>query len=201
MPPPEPIGWVFHPAQGAVESAPASCWCHPPRPPAPRMSGPFIATNYTAYQDCNLWKRPWPSRFRACSCLAQLQAGAWRRRPCGFLADCWPAPSKPCATSSIFDAKQRTGLPTTAAAPDPDLRDLATAGGSCLLRPPSGSRRWRRPGDGPNGCSWKLGASDTGDVQRKFGRLAGSNRAPTSDCPALERGVLPDRCRERHAGC
>ncbi|NBQ20946.1 MAG: bile acid beta-glucosidase, partial [Synechococcaceae bacterium WB6_3B_236] len=54
-PSPRPIGWYFTQGKGRVEAARKLAGATPHDLGAPNER-PFDATNYTAYQDCNLWK-------------------------------------------------------------------------------------------------------------------------------------------------
>ena len=82
-----PIGWYFTQGRGRVEADRKVKGATPHDLGAPNEV-PFDATNYTAYQDCNLWK----------DLASDYVLQVWRTfklAPTGedlsFLAECWPA--------------------------------------------------------------------------------------------------------------
>jgi len=84
----------------------------------------------TAYQELQTFLERPGLRFRLAG-VAQLQAGAWRERPCVSLPDCLARLAvEPCAYLSKHFDPTTTAFPTNAAAPDHKTFDrLATAGG------------------------------------------------------------------------
>ncbi|MEY3462229.1 MAG: hypothetical protein RLZZ468_7, partial [Cyanobacteriota bacterium] len=85
-PTPRPIGWYFTQGKGRVEAARKLAGATPHDLGAPNER-PWDASNYTAYQDCNLWK----------DLASDFVLQVWRTfklAPSGadlrFLADCWP---------------------------------------------------------------------------------------------------------------
>jgi len=123
-------------------------WCHP-HDLGPNER-PCDATNYTAYQDCKPLERP--GLPISCCRWAQLQAGAWRRRPafpCDLLCPLAVRGPLRRVPPSIFDANN-DGLPDNGGRPDQTFDDLRPlAGVSCLLRRPldrgAGGGPWRWP--------------------------------------------------------
>ncbi|MFM7237335.1 MAG: GH116 family glycosyl-hydrolase, partial [Cyanobium sp.] len=97
---PRPIGWYFTQGKGRVEAPRKVAGATPHDLGAPNER-PFAATNYTAYQDCNLWK----------DLASDYVLQVWRTfklAPNGeditFLAECWPAAVEALHYLKTFDA-------------------------------------------------------------------------------------------------
>ena len=84
---------------------------------------PWIATNYTSYQDCNQWK-DLPSDFVIQVYRAYQMTGADDGQ---FLSDCWPAVVETLAYLKQFDA-DGDGLPENGGAPDQTFDDWRLQG-------------------------------------------------------------------------
>ncbi|MFZ9753120.1 MAG: GH116 family glycosyl hydrolase [Cyanobium sp.] len=122
-PTPRPIGWYFTQGRGRVEAARKVAGATPHDLGAPNER-PFEATNYTAYQDCNLWK----------DLASDFVLQVWRTfrlAPSGedlrFLADCWPAAVTALRHLKRFDANN-DGLPDNGGAPDQTFDDWPLQG-------------------------------------------------------------------------
>ncbi|MFN6132979.1 MAG: GH116 family glycosyl hydrolase [Synechococcaceae cyanobacterium] len=122
-PTPRPIGWYFTQGKGRVEAARKLAGATPHDLGAPNER-PFEATNYTAYQDCNLWK----------DLASDFVLQVWRTyqlAPSGqdmtFLADCWPAAVTALRYLKQFDAND-DGLPDNGGAPDQTFDDWPLQG-------------------------------------------------------------------------
>ena len=122
-PTPRPIGWYFTQGKGRVEAARKVAGATPHDLGAPNER-PFEATNYTAYQDCNLWK----------DLASDFVLQVWRTfklAPNGedlrFLADCWPASVEALRYLKRFDANG-DGLPDNGGAPDQTFDDWPLQG-------------------------------------------------------------------------
>jgi non-lysosomal glucosylceramidase len=122
-PTPRPIGWYFTQGKGRVEAARKVANATPHDLGAPNER-PFEATNYTAYQDCNLWK----------DLASDYVLQVWRTyklAPSGedltFLADCWPAAVQALRYLKSFDANG-DGLPDNGGAPDQTFDDWPLKG-------------------------------------------------------------------------
>ena len=109
---PRPIGWYFTQGKGRVEAPRKVAGATPHDLGAPNER-PFEATNYTAYQDCNLWK----------DLASDYVLQVWRTfklAPSGedltFLAACWPAAVQALRYLKGFDANN-DGLPDNGGAP------------------------------------------------------------------------------------
>ena len=120
---PRPIGWYFTQGKGRVEAARKVAGATPHDLGAPNER-PFEATNYTAYQDCNLWK----------DLASDFVLQVWRTfklAPNGedlrFLADCWPASVEALRYLKRFDANN-DGLPDNGGAPDQTFDDWPLKG-------------------------------------------------------------------------
>ena len=120
---PRPIGWYFTQGKGRVEAARKLAGATPHDLGAPNER-PFDATNYTAYQDCNLWK----------DLASDFVLQVWRTfklAPSGedlrFLADCWPAGVEALRYLKTFDAND-DGLPDNGGAPDQTFDDWPLQG-------------------------------------------------------------------------
>jgi len=122
-PTPRPIGWYFTQGKGRVEAARKLAGATPHDLGAPNER-PFVATNYTAYQDCNLWKD------LASDFVLQVWR-SFRLAPGGedlaFLADCWPAAVAALRYLKTFDAND-DGLPDNGGAPDQTFDDWPLEG-------------------------------------------------------------------------
>jgi len=120
---PRPIGWYFTQGKGRVEAARKLAGATPHDLGAPNER-PFEATNYTAYQDCNLWK----------DLASDYVLQVWRTfklAPNGedlrFLADCWPAAVQALHYLKSFDTNN-DGLPDNGGAPDQTFDDWPLKG-------------------------------------------------------------------------
>ena len=120
---PRPIGWYFTQGKGRVEAARKVAGATPHDLGAPNER-PWDATNYTAYQDCNLWK----------DLASDFVLQVWRTfrlAPSGedlrFLADCWPAAVTALRYLKTFDANG-DGLPDNGGAPDQTFDDWPLKG-------------------------------------------------------------------------
>jgi non-lysosomal glucosylceramidase len=120
---PRPIGWYFTQGKGRVEAARKLAGATPHDLGAPNER-PFEATNYTAYQDCNLWK----------DLASDFVLQVWRTfklAPNGedlrFLADCWPAAVQALHYLKAFDTNN-DGLPDNGGAPDQTFDDWPLKG-------------------------------------------------------------------------
>lgn len=122
-PTPRPIGWYFTQGRGRVEAARKVAGATPHDLGAPNER-PFDATNYTAYQDCNLWKD------LASDFVLQVWR-TYRLAPSGadirFLADCWPAAVVALDYLKQFDVND-DGLPDNGGAPDQTFDDWPLQG-------------------------------------------------------------------------
>ncbi|QPN65387.1 GH116 family glycosyl hydrolase [Synechococcus sp. CBW1006] len=122
-PTPRPIGWYFTQGRGRVEAARKVAGATPHDLGAPNER-PWDATNYTAYQDCNLWK----------DLASDFVLQVWRTfrlAPTGedlrFLAECWPAAVDALRYLKTFDAND-DGLPDNGGAPDQTFDDWPLQG-------------------------------------------------------------------------
>jgi len=122
-PTPRPIGWYFTQGKGRVEAARKVAGATPHDLGAPNER-PWDASNYTAYQDCNLWK----------DLASDFVLQVWRTfklAPSGedlrFLADCWPAAVQALRHLKTFDANG-DGLPDNGGAPDQTFDDWPLKG-------------------------------------------------------------------------
>ena len=118
-----PIGWYFTQGKGRVEADRKVEGATPHDLGAPNEV-PFDATNYTAYQDCNLWK----------DLASDFVLQVWRTftlAPSGqdlkFLADCWPAAVQALHYLKRFDVNN-DGLPDNGGAPDQTFDDWPLKG-------------------------------------------------------------------------
>ncbi len=122
-PTPRPIGWYFTQGRGRVEAPRKVAGATPHDLGAPNER-PFDATNYTAYQDCNLWKD------LASDFVLQVWR-TYRLAPDGsdlsFLADCWPAAVQALRQLKTFDI-DGDGLPDNGGAPDQTFDDWPLQG-------------------------------------------------------------------------
>ena len=189
-PTPRPIGWYFTQGRGRVEAPRKLAGATPHDLGAPNER-PFDATNYTAYQDCNLWKD------LASDFVLQVWR-TYRLAPTGrdirFLADCWPAAVTALEYLKRFDVND-DGLPDNGGAPDQTFDDWPLQGVSAYC-----GALWIAALEAALAIGQQLQLElglDTAEEQRRFGGLAGAV-APPFRCPALERRVLRHRCRQRH---
>ena len=118
-----PIGWYFTQGKGRVEADRKVKGATPHDLGAPNEI-PWDATNYTAYQDCNLWK----------DLGSDFVLQVWRTfklAPSGedirFLADCWPAAVEALRYLKTFDVNN-DGLPDNGGAPDQTFDDWPLKG-------------------------------------------------------------------------
>ena len=118
-----PIGWYFTQGKGRVEAARKLAGATPHDLGAPNER-PFEATNYTAYQDCNLWK----------DLASDYVLQVWRTfklapngPDLGFLAECWPAAIQALTYLKTFDVNN-DGLPDNGGAPDQTFDDWPLKG-------------------------------------------------------------------------
>tara|TARA_B100000073_G_scaffold81045_1_gene61664 strand:+ start:483 stop:2981 length:2499 start_codon:yes stop_codon:yes gene_type:complete len=118
-----PIGWYFTQGKGRVEADRKVKGATPHDLGAPNEI-PWDATNYTAYQDCNLWK----------DLGSDFVLQVWRTfklAPTGeditFLADCWPAAVEALRYLKTFDIND-DGLPDNGGAPDQTFDDWPLKG-------------------------------------------------------------------------
>ena len=118
-----PIGWYFTQGKGRVEADRKVKGATPHDLGAPNEI-PWDATNYTAYQDCNLWK-DLGSDF-----VLQVWR-TYRLAPTGedisFLAECWPAAVEALRYLKTFDIND-DGLPDNGGAPDQTFDDWPLKG-------------------------------------------------------------------------
>ena len=120
---PRPIGWYFTQGKGRVEAARKLAGATPHDLGAPNER-PWDATNYTAYQDCNLWK----------DLASDYVLQVWRTYKLapsgpdlGFLAECWPAAIQALTYLKNFDVNN-DGLPDNGGAPDQTFDDWPLKG-------------------------------------------------------------------------
>jgi non-lysosomal glucosylceramidase len=120
---PRPIGWYFTQGKGRVEAERKLAGAAPHDLGAPNER-PFDATNYTAYQDCNLWK----------DLGSDFVLQVWRTyklapdgKNINFLAQCWSAVVQALTYLKGFDANN-DGLPDNGGAPDQTFDDWALKG-------------------------------------------------------------------------
>ena len=118
-----PIGWYFTQGRGRVEADRKVAGATPHDLGAPNEQ-PWDATNYTAYQDCNLWK----------DLGSDFVLQVWRTyqlapdgKDLSFLADCWPASVQALRYLKTFDINN-DGLPDNGGAPDQTFDDWALKG-------------------------------------------------------------------------
>ena len=117
------IGWYITKGQEPVRAPRKRSQATPHDLGAPNEH-PFTATNYTAYQDCNLWK-DLPSDF----VLQVWRTFRWGGQDLRFLADCWPAVDGCLRYLQAFD-KDGDGLPDHGGAPDQTFDDWPMQGAS-----------------------------------------------------------------------
>lgn len=164
-----PIGWYFTQGKGRVEAARKLAGATPHDLGAPNEL-PFEATNYTAYQDCNLWK----------DLASDFVLQVWRTfclAPNGqdlrFLADCWPAAVEALRYLKRFDANN-DGLPDNGGAPDQTFDDWPLKGVSAYC-----GALWIAALEAALAMAQRLqleSGLDTSAEQREFGDWLGQSR-------------------------
>ncbi len=167
---PRPIGWYFTQGRGRVEAARKVAGATPHDLGAPNER-PFDATNYTAYQDCNLWK----------DLASDFVLQVWRLfrlSPSGedlrFLADCWPAVVESLRYLKQFDIND-DGLPDNGGAPDQTFDDWPLQGVSAYC-----GALWIAALEAALAMAQRLQLDlglDTGAEQREFGSWLEPSRA------------------------
>ncbi len=167
---PRPIGWYFTQGKGRVEAARKLAGATPHDLGAPNER-PFDATNYTAYQDCNLWKD------LASDFVLQVWR-SFRLAPGGedlrFLADCWPAVVEALRYLKRFDSND-DGLPDNGGAPDQTFDDWPLQGVSSYC-----GALWIAALEAALAMAQRLQLDlglDTGAEQREFGSWLEPSRA------------------------
>ncbi|MFO7628026.1 MAG: GH116 family glycosyl hydrolase [Prochlorococcaceae cyanobacterium] len=169
-PTPRPIGWYFTQGKGRVEAARKVAGATPHDLGAPNER-PWDATNYTAYQDCNLWK----------DLASDFVLQVWRSfklAPNGedlrFLADCWPAAVQALRYLKNFDANG-DGLPDNGGAPDQTFDDWPLKGVSAYC-----GALWIAALEAALAMAQQLQLAmglDTSSEQREFGSWLEQSRA------------------------
>lgn len=169
-PTPRPIGWYFTQGKGRVEAARKLAGATPHDLGAPNER-PWDATNYTAYQDCNLWK----------DLASDFVLQVWRTfrlAPGGedlrFLADCWPAAVQALDYLKTFDAND-DGLPDNGGAPDQTFDDWPLQGVSAYC-----GALWIAALEAALAMGQRLQLElglDTAGEQRRFGRWLEQSRS------------------------
>ena len=167
---PRPIGWYFTQGKGRVEAARKLAGATPHDLGAPNER-PWDATNYTAYQDCNLWK----------DLASDFVLQVWRTfklAPSGedlrFLADCWPAAVQALRYLKTFDAND-DGLPDNGGAPDQTFDDWPLKGVSAYC-----GALWIAALEAALAMAQRLQLDlglDTSGEQREFGSWLEQSRA------------------------
>ena len=165
-----PIGWYFTQGQGRVEAPRKLAGATPHDLGAPNER-PFEATNYTAYQDCNLWK----------DLASDFVLQVWRTflfapsgEDLGFLADCWPAVVSALGYLKQFDVNN-DGLPDNGGAPDQTFDDWPLKGVSAYC-----GALWIAALEAALAIAQRLQLElglDTAEEQRQFGRWLEPSRA------------------------
>ena len=120
-----PIGWYFTQGKGRVEADRKVKGATPHDLGAPNEI-PWDATNYTAYQDCNLWKDLGSDFVLQVWRTFKLAPGGEDVR---FLADCWPSAVEALRYLKRFDIND-DGLPDNGGAPDQTFDDWPLKGES-----------------------------------------------------------------------
>ena len=167
---PRPIGWYFTQGKGRVEAARKVAGATPHDLGAPNER-PWDATNYTAYQDCNLWK----------DLASDFVLQVWRTfklAPNGedlrFLAECWPAAVQALHYLKTFDVNN-DGLPDNGGAPDQTFDDWPLKGVSAYC-----GALWIAALEAALAMAQQLQLSmglDTATEQRTFGTWLEQSRA------------------------
>jgi non-lysosomal glucosylceramidase len=165
-----PIGWYYTQGKGRVEAPRKLAGATPHDLGAPNER-PFQATNYTAYQDCNLWK----------DLASDFVLQVWRTfrlSPSGedlqFLADCWPASLQALRYLKQFDVND-DGLPDNGGAPDQTFDDWPLQGVSAYC-----GALWIAALEAALAMAQRLQLDlglDTGEEQRQFGEWLEHSRA------------------------
>ena len=169
-PTPRPIGWYFTQGKGRVEAARKVVGATPHDLGAPNER-PWDASNYTAYQDCNLWK----------DLASDFVLQVWRTfklAPNGedlrFLAECWPAAVQALHYLKTFDVNN-DGLPDNGGAPDQTFDDWPLKGVSAYC-----GALWIAALEAALAMAQQLQLSmglDTATEQRTFGTWLEQSRA------------------------
>ena len=165
-----PIGWYFTQGKGRVEAARKLAGATPHDLGAPNER-PWDATNYTAYQDCNLWKD------LASDYVLQVWR-TFRLAPSGedlrFLAECWPAAVEALTYLKSFDVNN-DGLPDNGGAPDQTFDDWPLQGVSAYC-----GALWIAALEAALAMAQRLQLElglDTSGEQRQFGSWLEQSRA------------------------
>ncbi|MBM5802674.1 MAG: bile acid beta-glucosidase [Cyanobacteria bacterium K_DeepCast_35m_m2_155] len=169
-PTPRPIGWYFTQGKGRVEAARKVKGATPHDLGAPNER-PWDATNYTAYQDCNLWKDLASDFVLQVWRTFKLAKGGEDVR---FLADCWPAAVEALTYLKSFDANN-DGLPDNGGAPDQTFDDWPLKGVSAYC-----GALWIAALEAALAMAQRLQLElglDTSEQQRTFGDWLGQSRA------------------------
>ncbi|WP_413439908.1 GH116 family glycosyl hydrolase [Synechococcus sp. MIT S1220] len=169
-----PIGWYFTQGKGRVEADRKVRGATPHDLGAPNEM-PFDATNYTAYQDCNLWK----------DLASDFVLQVWRTftlSPTGedlsFLAECWPAAVEALRYLKRFDVND-DGLPDNGGAPDQTFDDWPLKGVSAYC-----GALWIAALEAALSMAQRLHLElglDTGDDQHAFGQWLEQARSNFDD--------------------
>ena len=169
-----PIGWYFTQGRGRVEADRKVAGATPHDLGAPNER-PFDATNYTAYQDCNLWKD------LASDYVLQVWR-TFRLSPTGedvsFLAECWPAAVQALDYLKRFDVNN-DGLPDNGGAPDQTFDDWPLKGVSAYC-----GALWIAALEAALAMAQRLQLDlglDTAAEQRRFGAWLEQSRANFDD--------------------
>jgi non-lysosomal glucosylceramidase len=169
-----PIGWYFTQGRGRVEADRKVAGATPHDLGAPNER-PFDATNYTAYQDCNLWKD------LASDYVLQVWR-TFRLAPTGedlsFLAECWPAAVQALDYLKRFDVNN-DGLPDNGGAPDQTFDDWPLQGVSAYC-----GALWIAALEAALAMAQRLQLDlglDTAAEQRRFGAWLEQSRANFDD--------------------
>ena len=169
-----PIGWYFTQGRGRVEADRKVAGATPHDLGAPNER-PFDATNYTAYQDCNLWKD------LASDYVLQVWR-TFRLAPTGedlrFLAECWPSAVQALDYLKGFDVNN-DGLPDNGGAPDQTFDDWPLQGVSAYC-----GALWIAALEAALAMAQRLQLDlglDTAAEQRRFGAWLEQSRANFDD--------------------
>ena len=165
-----PIGWYFTQGRGRVEADRKVIGATPHDLGAPNEE-PFDATNYTAYQDCNLWK----------DLASDFVLQVWRTfrlSPTGedlsFLGECWPSVVQALRYLKRFD-NNNDGLPDNGGAPDQTFDDWPLKGVSAYC-----GALWIAALEAALAMAQRLQLElglDTGNDQHDFSRWLEQSRA------------------------
>ena len=164
-----PIGWYFTQGKGRVEADRKVKGATPHDLGAPNEI-PWEATNYTAYQDCNLWK----------DLGSDFVLQVWRTftlAPSGeditFLAECWPAAVEALRYLKTFDVND-DGMPDNGGAPDQTFDDWPLKGVSAYC-----GALWIAALEAALAMAQELQLKtglDTSEEQRQFGAWLAQSR-------------------------